>query len=80
MRSEIRLWLNPWKVLKGAFNCIRAQIRAFYGTERPFEDQVQLLNICKDCEIREGDRCGSCGCLLKLKIADPASTCPEEIW
>ena len=34
------------------------------------------IKICSDCDKRNGNRCGVCGCFIKAKVRSE-STCPD---
>jgi uncharacterized paraquat-inducible protein A len=47
---------------------------------KEFEER---LNICNDCEHKEGDKvpkCGKCGCYLIVKARMKTTACPINKW
>ena len=36
--------------------------------------------ICQACPFLQADRCTSCGCFMKVKVAFQATKCPEGKW
>lgn len=49
---------------------------------RSVESREKNLKICSDCEfyIKESERCGKCGCFLKLKVKLKSWKCPLNKW
>jgi hypothetical protein len=44
------------------------------------EQYQQRLEICDQCDRREGGMCLECGCLLAIKARIRVSHCPLEKW
>ena len=40
----------------------------------------ERMNICRQCEHKQGPLCGVCGCVLKAKTKSEDSECPEGKW
>lgn len=80
LQKSRKLLQLSWFILKGAYTCIKVNALSYFKTEREFEDQVRILNICNTCPLRDVDRCGECGCVLKAKAALKDSSCPIGNW
>lgn len=37
-------------------------------------------STCQSCPLLVNDRCTSCGCFMKVKVAFQTSVCPEGKW
>jgi hypothetical protein len=48
----------------------------------PEDLQAQRLATCQSCPRYQADtqRCGACGCYVRLKAAWAQETCPERHW
>lgn len=44
------------------------------------EEQQKRLDICNQCDKKQGNRCGECGCFLKIKTSWASSECPLKKW
>lgn len=54
---------------------------SFSGCTRvPLEVQENRLNICNNCEFKKFDKCGVCGCFLKIKASWITEKCPLGKW
>lgn len=42
--------------------------------------QDQRLAICRACDLRIEDQCGSCGCPLAKKTSWASESCPVGLW
>lgn len=63
------------------FRFIKAYIKyLLWGKEVPFEDYVNRLIECHNCEDREIDICSNCGCILHKKARWDTERCPKNKW
>lgn len=72
---EYSLWSRPWNLLKSLRDFAADGCRTL-----SLEDYKRRLDICTDCEQRERNKCGICGCYLSLKARGRAFRCPLGKW
>lgn len=55
---------------------------ALAGNSTLVSDEVRTnrWDICQSCPFLQNDRCVSCGCFMKVKVAFHTSKCPEGKW
>jgi hypothetical protein len=71
-------------ILTAPFRATWAYVKDSYyrarGLTRPFEEQVNNLNTCLMCPLRDTDSCSVCGCRLLDKVRLVNTECPEGYW
>jgi hypothetical protein len=84
-----RILLFPLEIAKGAYKCIKAQIRHTRGKsqDRTIEDihrdvqkQANRLKTCSACVFEQQNICIVCTCILEEKTKMPEESCPEGFW
>lgn len=50
----------------------------FAGRNPGIQVVSERLSLCRDCEFREGERCGVCGCFVQLKAKVGTEKCPHD--
>ncbi|MEZ6064052.1 MAG: hypothetical protein R3C19_27210, partial [Planctomycetaceae bacterium] len=74
-RRPPRLWKQAWNVTQAVASFLADGCRTLD------EDAYRRrLEICEDCEQRQGNRCMSCGCQLLVKARGRAFQCPLGKW
>lgn len=69
--------------MKRIFRFIKALGKyILFGHQVTFEEYLDRLNKCKDCEYLEryDGTCGKCGCYLTKKARMSTERCPENKW
>jgi len=66
-----------YRVLVGAIGIIKST--AGVGIACP-NDITSRRSVCDNCEIREGKKCGSCGCYIEQKTRLASEKCPKNYW
>ncbi len=67
--------------MKRIFRFLTSLIRYWlYGEPVTFEKYVERLIECHNCEYREEDLCGKCGCFLHKKARWTTESCPKNKW
>jgi hypothetical protein len=67
--------------MKRVFKFIKALITyLLWGEQVSFEDYVNRLIECHNCEDRKSDICGNCGCILHKKAKWSTEGCPKNKW
>lgn len=73
--KDYSLWSRPWNLLKSLRDFAADGCRTL-----SLEDYKKRLEICTECEQRERNKCGICGCYLSLKARGRAFRCPLDKW
>ena len=48
-----------------------------YSTD---EQKQSWMNVCNNCELKQNDSCGYCGCLLEKVMFHFDAKCPDNRW
>jgi hypothetical protein len=65
------------KLLEGATGITKSVVGIGIACENVIEARRAACDICS---IRDGEKCGSCGCYLEHKTRLAVSECPEGYW
>jgi len=77
-KMEIQKLANKIRgVLTGAIGITKSV--SGIGVACPNEIASRLA-ICENCEIREGKKCGDCGCYIEHKTRLANEECPKGYW
>jgi len=44
------------------------------------EEEEKRISICNGCNLRNGIKCGDCGCYLMAKVKCSICKCPVDKW
>lgn len=67
--------------MKRIFRFLKALIKYWlWGEEVSYEDYVNRLIECHNCEHRREGLCGVCGCFLHKKARWSTEECPKKKW
>lgn len=71
---------SRWDMLKNLVQAAADAARSGFDV-RNGEETEACLRICDQCEfLRDGPRCGKCGCHLRAKVLMKAWHCPASKW
>ena len=61
---------------------VSSYIIAFEPSEKEQEKAAARLEVCRDCEFLNKNRCTVCHCPVKIKVYSnsPRNMCPKQKW